>query len=246
MSTDTPQLQGKHVLISGGTTGIGRAIAIDLVRQGCEVIVFGRHKKELDDALLDMQKVGNTGDGLVADQANLEEVRRVMQHVAAKWGNLDYLINNAAIGADSLLEDDESTWEYVARSNLVGYLLCSRYAVERMSKGGHIINIGSISAERRKPGGEIYTATKAGIRAFSESLRKGVEERGIKVSLIEPGRTGSDIQEMTREELEEQQSADKMMIAEDIAACVRFCLTMPSRANVSMMQVLPRVNEGEK
>jgi len=243
MSTDITPLNGKRVLISGGTSGIGRAIAVDLVGAGCEVIVFGRHQQELTDALMDMQKAGPGGDGLVADQSNVAEVRRVMQHVAAKWGTLDFLINNAGIGAGGLLEDDESTWNYVAQTNLVGYLTCSRYAIERMDKGGHIINIGSISAENCNPGGEIYTATKAGIRAFSESLRKGVEKRGIKVSLIEPGLTGSDLHDLSVEEMEKQQDAEKMMIAEDVAACVRFCLTQPSRANVSLIQILPRLAE---
>ena len=182
---------------------------------------------------------------MVADQAELGEVRKVMQHVAEAWGNLDILINNAAVGAEGLMEDNEANWDYVARANLVGYLTCSRYAVERMPAGGHIINLGSMSAEKRKPGGEMYTATKAGIRAFSESLRKGVEAQGIKVSLIEPGLTGSDIHGQTVEELERQQGEDKMMIAEDIAACAVFCLRQPSRANVSVMQVVPRYSESD-
>ena len=234
-------ISGKRVLISGGTTGIGRAIAVALVRKGCDVLVFGRHKQELDDALRCMRDAGTTGDGMVADQASLEDVRRVIHRVAEKWGKIDYLINNAAVGGESLMKDDPANWDYVARANLVGYLTCSRYAVERMpDKGGHIINIGSITAEHLNPGSEIYTATKAGIRAFSESLRKGLEKRCIKVSLIEPGLTGSDLHEEPVEKLEEQQRDEKMMIAEDIAACVVFCLEQPSRANISLIQILPR------
>ena len=240
MHSEPTTLIGKRVLISGGTTGIGRAIAVALVAQRCEVLVFGRHERELEDALRDMRAVGTGGDGMVADQAELEQVRRVMQRVAEKWGGLDILVNNAAVGGDSLTNDDESTWDYVARANLVGYLTCARHAIERMPAAGHVINIGSISAEHLNPGGEIYTATKAGVRAFSETLRKGVEQRGIKVSLIEPGRTGSDIHEQPVAELEKEQAEEKMLIAEDVAACVLFCLRQPSRANISFMQVLPR------
>jgi NADP-dependent 3-hydroxy acid dehydrogenase YdfG len=241
MITNPTPLQGKRVLISGGTTGIGRAIAVDLIRQGCEVIVFGRDQPLLDEALLEMQKAGTTGDGLMADQSDLAGVRQVMKHVAAKWDTLDFLINNAGVGGGSLLGDDEETWDYIARTNLVGYVTCSRYAVERMSKGGHIINVGSMTAEHRRSGSEMYTATKAGVRAFSEALRKGVEKRGIKVSLIEPGLTGSNLHTLLPEEQEKQQHAEKMLLAEDIAACVRFCLTQPARANIGVIQIQPRL-----
>jgi NADP-dependent 3-hydroxy acid dehydrogenase YdfG len=237
-------IAGKRVVISGGTTGIGRAIAVALVAKGCEVLVFGRHKAELEDALRDMREAGPTGDGMVADQANIQDVQKVMHRVAERWGCLDYLVNNAAVGGESLMKDDPSSWDYAVRANLVGYLTCTRYAIERMcNMGGHIINIGSITAEHLNPGSEIYTATKAGIRGFSEALRKGVEKRGIKVSLIEPGLTGSDLHERPVEELEKEQEAEKMMIAEDIAACVVFCLEQPSRSNISLLQILPRVAE---
>ena len=140
-----------------------------------------------------------TVTGMVADQSSAPEVEKVFQAVDAAFPHLDVLVNNAAVGGGNLLDESDETITYTVLTNVCGYLYCTRRAIERMKrrKAGHIINIGSISAENRKAGGEIYTATKAANQAFSESIRKSIQGDGIKVTLVEPGKTGSDIQEMS-------------------------------------------------
>jgi NADP-dependent 3-hydroxy acid dehydrogenase YdfG len=233
-------LAGKAVVVSGGTTGIGRATALLLATKGAKVLVFGRHEKELRDALHDLKRAGEAC-GIVADQARHEDVLKVFATADEVFGGLDILINNAAIAAESILQTDHEQILYAIKSNLVGCLACSKEAVARMKKrgGGHIINIGSLSADLRESGEDLYVATKSALQGFTEALRKSVNQDGIKVTLIEPGLVGTDMIEVPVEQQRSQQEKLEMLQAEDIARAVHYCLTQPRRCEVITMQVRP-------
>ena len=233
---------GKAVLITGGTTGIGRATALLLAGRGARVLIFGRHQTELHDALADINSAGEVC-GLVADQARHGDVRRVFREVDERLGGLDILINNAAVPARSALDTSYEEWLYVFQTNLMGYVDCSHQAVERMKKKreGHIVNVGSLSAEEREAGEDVYVTTKIGIRGFTESLRKSVNRHGIKVSLVEPGLVGTDLLEVPVEEQRQKQSELKMLKAEDIAECIYYCLVQPRRCDVIAVQIRPHL-----
>src|SRR5688572_20369258 len=100
--SDLTQIADKRVLITGGTTGIGRATALLLAAKGAHVLIFGRHEKELSDAMRDLREAGRNVHGMTADAARIEDVRRVFKEVDAKLGRIDVLINNAALGAEGL------------------------------------------------------------------------------------------------------------------------------------------------
>jgi NAD(P)-dependent dehydrogenase (short-subunit alcohol dehydrogenase family) len=234
---------GKKALVTGGTTGIGRATAIQLARWGADVLVFGRHEPELEDALTHLRLHKTKVIGVRADQADIRDVSRVFERVDAELGGLDFLINNAAESAESLDKLDDEQIDYHVRQNLTGYITCARQALQRMRAGAHIVNIGSISAQKQGAEGEVYTATKAGIRGFSESLRKTVSKRRIRVSLIEPGWVGTDMTERSPDEQRELQQQSEMLKAEDIAVTVAFCLAQPLRCDVSLIQVVPLLGE---
>jgi NADP-dependent 3-hydroxy acid dehydrogenase YdfG len=112
-----------------------------------------------------------------------------------------------------------------------------------LHRDGHVVNIGSMSAEKRGAEGEVYTATKAGIRGFSESLRKTFISKGIRVTLIEPGWTGSDMVDVPSPKQRKAQRNREMLKAEDIATCVLFALAQPARCDISLMQVQPLKSE---
>ena len=230
---------GLHVLISGGTTGIGRAIALQLLAGGASVFVFGRHQPELDDVVA----AAGGGDlaGITANQADPLDVERVFAEVDRRWPHLDVLINNAAVGSEDLTEETDSAIAWIVQTNVCGYLFCTRQALWRMRerKAGHVINIGSITAEKLKAGGEVYTATKAAVRGFSESIRKTVQEYGIKVTLIEPGKTGTDLIDDSLEQQREKEALLEMLKAEDVAEAVCFCLTQSRRAVITSLQIEP-------
>lgn len=234
---------GKAVVITGGTTGIGRAIAVLLGWRGARVLLFGRHDQELRDAMNDVKTAGGEVHGLAADVSRHEDVERVFHHADRKIGGVDILINNAGSAARSVTGSDYQDIRYAIETDLLACLDCAHEALARMkAKGeGHIVNIGSMSAQATEAGSDIYVAAKAGVRAFSESLRKQLSEQsGIKVTLIEPGRVGADINpDRTSHEQEQKAQSLEMLKAEDIAECVLYCLTQPKRCDVVAVQVRP-------
>ena len=233
-------LQGKAVVVTGGTTGIGRATAELLASEGANVLILGRHETELDEALADMP-TGSKVFGIVADTTKPEDIERIFAEADVKLGGADILINNAAEAAKSVTDTEYDEWHYVVHANILGYMGCSRQAVDRMkAKGsGHIVNIGSLSAKIKSAGDDVYVATKAAIEGFSESLRKQVGEQGIKVSLVEPGKTGADFPNSKPEEQPAEEAEGKMLLSEDIAAAIHFCLTQPARSDVMLIQIRP-------
>ncbi|HOX40958.1 MAG TPA: SDR family oxidoreductase [bacterium] len=228
-------LAGKVALITGGTTGIGRATAVALAHQGADVFVFGRHQNKLDDAIADIKKIsGREAFGLCADVSKIDDIKNVFKRIDDKFGKIDFLINNASLGARSILDQDFENMDYVLDVNIKGYLLCTRYALDRMIpvKSGHIVNIGSMSSEVREGDADIYVATKSAIAGFNESLRKKVRSQGIKVTLIKPGSVGTDMVTETVQEQVEAQEKRLLLKAEDVANCILFALLQSDRCEI--------------
>jgi NADP-dependent 3-hydroxy acid dehydrogenase YdfG len=237
-------LAGKAVVLTGGTVGIGRAIALRLARAGAKILLFGTDPAHLKDALTDLNAIPNSHViGLIADQSQPDDVKRIFAEAESQLGGVDILVNNAAVGAGSIVESDADTIQSVVSINLIGYMLCCREALQRMKdKGkGHIVNIGSMSATVREADSDIYVATKAGIEGFSESLRKKVNDMGIKVTLIEPGLVGTEmtVDQVPKEQQPEKQQSGEMLKAEDIADCVYYALTQPERCDVVEVRIRP-------
>ncbi len=235
--THYQHLLGRRILVTGGTTGLGLAIALRLSAEGASVLLFGRHQEELDGAMRDLASNGFTTLGMVADVTDKSDMDRVFQKVDDAWGGLDVLINNAAVGARSVEEESEEEAEYAVLTNVSGYLLCAKRALSRMKENSHIILIGSLSADHRNPGGSVYVATKSAIQGFAEAFRQEAAAKGIKVSLVEPGRTGSDMIDEDAAAQRESQENLEMLKAGDIAVAVEYILTQPPRCNVSHLKI---------
>lgn len=235
-------LEGKKTLITGGTTGIGRATAILLTKNGADVFIFGRHQKELNDALGDIERLGGKKAlGMIADVSDLGAVQTVFDTIDNSWGGLDILVNNAALPARSVVDHDYKTIEYVLNVNIAGYLICTKMALERMlpRNEGHIVNIGSMSASVREAEADLYVTTKSAIAGFNESVRKFVNDRCIKITIIEPGSVGTDMVDEPPFEQRKEEELEFMLKAEDIAESILFCLTRPKRCDVISVQIKP-------
>jgi NADP-dependent 3-hydroxy acid dehydrogenase YdfG len=237
---DSP-LAGKNALVTGGSTGIGRAIAHALARKGAKVMICGRDQSDLDEALEGLPLDQGELLGVIADVGELAGVTKLFRELDEAFGTIDILVNNAAVAAGSAADMPLEEIDYVVRTNLLGYLTCAHEAVARMraSGGGALVNIGSMSAETREKGSSVYVATKAAVRGFSGALRKEVNPDGIAVALIEPGKTGSDMQPHDPEEQRELQERGEMLTAEDVAEAVLFCLLQPKRSSVVEVQIRP-------
>ncbi|SIN65375.1 SDR family oxidoreductase [Chitinophaga niabensis] len=236
-------LQGKTALITGGTTGIGRATLHLLVSKGMKVLFFGTDETHLDDTMNEIKEKGFEEQvmGFIADVSAKENVDFIFQHVDSYLGKLDFLINNAALSAEGLMDTSYEDMAYVVNVNMLGYLSCAQEAAKRMKNNGsgHIINIGSMSAVTKAGDSTVYVATKSGIQGFSESLRKELNPSGIKVTLLEPGAVGTDMQPYTPEEQREKEEKLEMLTAEDIAESVLYILSQPKRCDVVELKIRP-------
>jgi NAD(P)-dependent dehydrogenase (short-subunit alcohol dehydrogenase family) len=235
---DHTRLSGKRILVTGGTTGIGRETVRLLAEHGARVLTFGRDEEALQVAL----DYARGATGLTADSSTREGIERVFGEVDRQLGGIDMLVACAALGAEPIHEMAEDDWRYVVDTNLVGYLACARQAVVRMERqgGGHLLFVGSISVDIKKPGESVYAATKAGIQAFAETLHKEVADKNIRVSVIQPGSVATDMQECSEEEKREAIARDEMLHAVEVAEAIVFVLTRSERADVVNLRIEPR------
>jgi NAD(P)-dependent dehydrogenase (short-subunit alcohol dehydrogenase family) len=238
-------IAGKRILVTGGTKGIGRATIALLSQEGARVLTFGRHQSELDEALAHAAGGDGSVEGMTADVAIREDIDRVFAVLDEQLGGIDILVACAALGAQPIHEMEEEDWRYVVETNLVGYLACARGAIKRMDAqgGGHLLFVGSISSEIKAAGESVYAATKAGVQAFAETLRKEVAEKNIKVSVVQPGSVSTPMQECSDDEKRQAIDEDEMLYAEEIAEAILFALTRSERADVVNLRIEPRLQK---
>jgi 3-oxoacyl-[acyl-carrier protein] reductase len=242
--TEQPSLQGRRAIISGGTTGIGRAIAILLASEGAKVYVCGRTPEHLDDALESIREVGD-GDGINVDLTKQEEIERFVAEGEKFLGGIDIAVINAALAVNTLEETDTDFIRYTLDTNLTAFVEMAKLVTDRMSAGADIVFIGSMSSVTQEAGSSVYVAAKTGSEGFATALRKELAERDIKVGIIQPGLTGTDMQfpEYPVEKQREMEHQHKMLRAEDVAVAAHYMLTQPRRSLVSMIHVEPRIAE---
>jgi NADP-dependent 3-hydroxy acid dehydrogenase YdfG len=239
--TEQPPLRGKRAVISGGTTGIGRAIAVLLASEGVDVFICGRDPQHLKDALRRIGEVGK-GDGIAIDLAEPDNVKRFFDAAVAFLGGLDIAVINAAIPAQGITKMSESELRYAIATDFTAYLLSAHAAVEVLGSHGNIVLVGSMSAYVLGAKSSVYAGMKYGIQGFAEAFRKEMAPKGVQVSLVEPGKTGADFQyqSFTADEQAEAINRDEMLRAEDIAVGVHYVLTQPLRAVVQQITIAPR------
>ncbi|MFM8844773.1 MAG: SDR family oxidoreductase [Gammaproteobacteria bacterium] len=232
------QIQGSTVVVTGGGRGIGRDMARAFAARGANVALFDLNQTDLDETVRLCEAKGVTARGYVVNVTQEAAVVAGMDAVAADFGGVDVLVNNAGIVKDGLLikvKDGAVTgkmtldqWQAVIDINLTGVFLCGREAAERMikrGKGGVIINISSVS-RYGNAGQTNYSATKAGVAAMAEVWGKELARYGIRTGAIAPGYTRTDILSSMRPEILEKMTAQvplrRLGDAAEIAATAVF------------------------
>lgn len=244
--TAVEPLKGKRVVITGGTKGIGRAIAVLLASEGARVHICGRDAQHLDDALSRISEVGE-GHGTAIDLAEKGAVQRYFAQAAKDLGGLDIAVINAAIGAEGLTDLSLDDLRYAIATDFTAYLEAAHGAADALGDTGDIVLIGSMSAHVLGPGSTVYAGIKAGIAGFAEALRRELGPKGIRVALVEPGKTGSDMQtpDIPPAKQREMIHDETMLRAEDIAVGVHYLLTQPRRTVVQQLTIVPRDLDSE-
>jgi NADP-dependent 3-hydroxy acid dehydrogenase YdfG len=242
--TEMPSLNGRKAVITGGTTGIGRAIAVLLASEGVEIFTCGRDEQHLKDGLERINEVGK-GDGIALDLAKREDLDRFFAEAEKKLGRYDIAVINAAIPVDGITDTSEEDAWYAVATDYTAYVMSVHKAVSHMKDKGNLVLIGSMSAHSLGGSSSVYSGMKKGIQGFAEALHKELGKKGIKVGLIEPGLTGADFQypDIPADKQREMINDEKMLRAEDIAVAVHFMLTQPRRAVVMQLAMTERVSD---
>ena len=223
--------------VTGGSKGIGLAVAEALVRRGASVAIGARTEGEVRRAAEALNAAGpGRAAGFVCDVRRAEDCEALVGGAAESFGHLDLLVNNAGLGVFApVAEMAPEAWLQQIETNLNGVFFCSRAAIPRMrDRGGWIINIGSLAGKNAFPGGAAYNATKFGLIGFSEALMQEVRHDGIRVSLIMPGSVATHFNGNVPSDADEWK-----MQPEDVARVVLDLLAFPDRTLPSRIEMRP-------
>jgi NADP-dependent 3-hydroxy acid dehydrogenase YdfG len=244
-------LSGKTALVTGASSGIGRAAALALAEAGAQVALVARRADRLRELAAQIEAGGGKALARATDVTDEPDATRAVEDTVAHFGGLDILVNAAGMTQTGKVENGNlADWRYVLELNFWASLYTSRAAIPALKAGGggDIVNISS-TAGRRAVGATFgpYAASKFALTAFNESLRAEVTQAGIRVSIIEPGATATEIhehikddkvREFTRQHIEK----DGAMQPEDVADAIVFVVGLPRRVNVSQMVIRPSVD----
>jgi NAD(P)-dependent dehydrogenase (short-subunit alcohol dehydrogenase family) len=190
-------LTGKFAIVTGGGSGIGKAICFALANEGAQVAVADLHQDRAERVALEIGKQGAKAFSIAADVSNASDVGRVVDEVLKKGGGIDVLVNNAGIILQAAAVDmQEQQWSKILTNNLTSCFLCSQAVAKRMiepQRGGRIVNISSIHAELSEPSASAYTAAKGGMEAFSRTLATELAPHKITVNCVRPGATYTEL-----------------------------------------------------
>jgi len=230
-------LSGKTAIVTGGTRGIGRAIAERLLREGMRVAICGRSQEGVKRAVREMEPLGAIF-GHAADITQVNQVRKFFTAVDRDFSELDVLVNNAGAGVFKKVgEMTPEEWHANIDLDLNGPFYCSREALARFgTRGGFILNISSLAGKNAFSGGAAYNAAKAGLNRFSEAMMLDHRHDNVRVSYLMPGSVDT---EFAGDPARRSGDTSWMIASEDVAEVAAMVLRMPARIMVSRVEMRP-------
>jgi 3-oxoacyl-[acyl-carrier protein] reductase len=223
-------------VVTGGSRGIGRAIALHLASEGADVaITYASSKGPAEDVVAEIEAMGNKAMALQSDASKLEQAEAMVVSIVEAWGKIDVLVNNAGITRDQLiLRMSEDEWDQVLTTNLKSVFNGSKAVAKTMmrQRSGSVINVGSIIGLTGNGGQSNYAASKAGMIGFTKSFAKEFASRGIRANVIAPGYITTDmtdsLDEKTLQTIKASIPAGEPGSAEDVAHLVSFLASTKS------------------
>jgi NADP-dependent 3-hydroxy acid dehydrogenase YdfG len=236
-------LDQQVALVTGGGTGIGRATALALARQGARVVVVGRRAEPLEETAAAVTAGGGEAWAAPLDVGDPDGTRRLVEDVVDRWSRLDVLVNNAGLNVArrDMASLSVADWDAILRVTLNGTFLMTHAALPAMRarRSGTIVNISSMAGYRASAlTGPAYNAAKAGVNSFTESVNLAERRHGIRACAVCPGEVSTPILE-NRPVPPSAEARATMLQPEDIADTVVFVATLPQRANVELLTIYP-------
>ncbi len=249
-----PILGSTVAMVTGASSGIGAATATALAAQGAAVALAARRRGRLDRLATDIRGQGGTALVLESDITDERQATDAVERTVAELGRLDTLVNNAGVmllgpAAGAPLTE----WQRMVELNVLGLLYCAHAAMPHLLRAAEdsprqvadMVNISSVAGRVARNGSGVYNLTKHGVGAFSESLRQELTRRYVRVSLVEPGATATELAEHNRPEVLEglRNQFGQRMEAEDIADAITYIVTRPRHVAVNEMLIRPTEQE---
>ncbi|WFB05994.1 SDR family NAD(P)-dependent oxidoreductase [Streptomyces sp. LX-29] len=245
-------LSGCAALVTGASSGIGAATALSLAAEGASVAVVARRTGRLEELATTIRDDGGSCLVLTADLEDAARARRAVADAAERFGRLDILVNNAGYAAPSAIEEaDARDWARMVGLNFTAVLHTSQAALPHLLRAAadgprrvaDIVNVSSAAGRRVLRNNSVYAATKHAVGAFSEGLRQEVTGRNVRVGLIEPGLTTTELTAGREVGPVSGLARDSWLHAEDVARSITFMVTQPARAAVNEILVRPTAQE---
>jgi NADP-dependent 3-hydroxy acid dehydrogenase YdfG len=251
----TRPLDGTVALVTGASSGIGAAAGAALAAQGASVALAARRKDRLETLAADIRGQGGTALVIEADITDEQQATEAVERTVAELGRLDTLINNAGVMLlGPAAQAPLSEWQRMVELNVLGLLYCAHAATPHLLHAAdndprHVadmVNISSVAGRAARLGSSVYNLTKFGVGAFSESMRQEFAQRYLRVSLVEPGATATELASHNRPEVLESLRGQfgQRMTAEDIADAITYIITRPR--HVAVNEILIRPTEQER
>lgn len=242
------RLDGKIVLITGASSGIGEATARAFAELGAKLILTARRKDKLENLAAELKSKFNTETCVIElDVRDKKSVMDKLGSLSGQWKNVDILFNNAGLarGLDKVQDLDLDDIDEVIQTNVLGLLYVTKAVLPDMiaRKSGHVINMGSIAGQTVYPGGSVYCASKFAVDAITKTMKIDTLGNNIRVSTVDPGMVSTDFSTIRFKG--DKQRADNVykgidpLIAEDIADAVVYCATRKSHVNINQIVMMP-------
>lgn len=239
-------MQYKTVMVTGATSGIGRACAEKFAEAGYRVIVQGRNAEKLEAVKAELTAKGAEVHVLCFDVRERSAAMNAIEQLPAEWAEIDVLVNNAglALGLDKEHEGSFEDWDTMIDTNIKGLLTMTRLVVPGMARRnrGHIVNIGSVAGDAAYANGNVYCATKAAVKALSDGLRIDLADTAVRVTNLKPGLVETHFS-ITRFHGDSERAAHvydgiQPLVGADIADAALYCVQAPPHVQVAEMLIL--------
>jgi NADP-dependent 3-hydroxy acid dehydrogenase YdfG len=249
-------LEGTVALVTGASSGIGEATALELARQGANVAIAARRVDRLEALAEQIRRLGAEVLVLESDITKEDQARQAVEKTVARFARLDTLVNNAGLMLlGPIAGADVTEWMRMLEINVEALMFCTNAALPHLLDAAQqeprrvadIVNISSVAGRFARAGAGGYNATKFAVNAFSESLRQEITRRYVRVSLVEPGFTATELASHNREEVLRQQRAgnviEEPMQASDIADAIAYVVTRPRHVAINEVLIRPTQQE---